>query len=662
MKWSEILTKPTRILGLLLGVGLVVTSIFSPLSSYLGSYLSICNNKFFDLVVENIGWITIIASLKEMFWQITKKDLKKFVPLVIIFFVTIFVYTISRQQKDILIIPTIGAEGAVACKILVLIFALLYQFLYAKLSDKISMSKWLYLGVTPIIGYFVLFAFCLFGNADVVPSVDTIASWKQTYPLLVRLKILDLASVWPSVIYYILCEIWAVTVLIVIVWQILNRYIAKEERMRFVSAIMIVAQLSSLNTGLVAGGLCKLFSEPMIIAKFINGLILLLTILMFVANKYLFSNVALPVFEEKIKKKEGQKTGLWATMVNNPLYVLAALLTVYYGLTTAWVEQFWKDKVRILAEIKSQQLNISKSAAYGQLNGGYMTFQSRLAIIFALVVSNIAHRLPWLLSAILTPFTMLIGSLFIFGSRLFPSITSAIFPGIDLIQISFWGGFVALSLFKSFKYANFDRTKEDYISSKSVDDRKKIKDFEGLVGRVGKSGGALGLYLLVVSTGSNFSSDLVSWILFVLCAGISLLWILSDFLLDKDMKKSKIIGDSGNNGNSGDNESISKGGSGSSSKTQVKLKPGGRGKIKSSIRSSVASKSVKPLVARPKIKPVIKKSKSVKPLTKNVKPDVKINKPIKKIKKNSIEKKRVIIKTVKPVNKNSKSNNKKDKK
>lgn len=539
MKWSELLTKPTRIFGLLVGMGLVASSIFSPLSGHIGDLIPILKSHVFDLVLENTGWITIVYALREKFWGISRQDLPKFIPLVIMYFVTVFVYSISRQHKDVLVIPEIGAEGAVACKLLVLVFVTAYQFFYNKFTRKTSISNWVFFASSPIVIYFVIFAFFLIGNTSVCPSAEHLAGWKHSFPFLDRMKIFDILRIWPRVVYYIFCEMYAVTVMMIWIWQVINRYVSKSERIKFISSLLIAAQIASLNTGLLNSGLGKLAPSLSSLSQYINIIILILTLVMFLANRYLAKNVPLPEADTPKKEiKTDKSIDIFTVIRKHPVYVLAALLTVYYGLATVWAEQFWKDKMRILAGIKAVKTGVSIGIAYNNLNSFYFIFQSRMAIFFALVIANIANKLPWLFSATITPLVLLFGSIAMFGSVIFPAV-SGFCGGLSPIDISYWGGFFVIATFKGFKYNFFDRSKEDYVSSKSIEDRREIKNLEGLLGRVGKSGAAVALYVVIVLTGSSFSSTLIAKFLFFSCIGIAIIWIISDWFLNKDLHKDK---------------------------------------------------------------------------------------------------------------------------
>jgi len=525
MSWKEILVKPTRIIGLILGVSLVSMSVFGYVNT-LVLKLNICNMKYLDLFLENIGWVVIIIALREKFWNIHRRDFKKFIPLAIMFFTVIFIYTIGRQLKDALVIPHVGSEGTMAAKIFVFFFALFYQLLYNKISRVVPLSKIVYYATTPIVGYFMFFSFFLLGKTSILPSASFVAYLKLSFPLLYRFKLISLLQIWPNILYYILCEIWAVTVTLVLIWQIINKYVTKEERGRFLGAIMIMAQISALNTGLISKSLCKAFSDQITVAKFINSIIFILLL------------VKIDEVKEEKNQKVKESVSIMEMVRKNPVFVLAASLTVFYGLSTVWVEQFWKDKVRTLAAIKSIEAGTSSSVEYGKLNSIFMIFQSRVCIIFSLIGSALSSKASWILLAMSTPSIMLFGSIFVFGPFVFPLLFGSTDPAL-MAQISYVGGFFVLSLFKSLKYVCFDISKEGYINSKTDNEKKEIKNLEGLLGRAGKTFGSFFSYVLIGVTGLNFSSKFLAIILFAGCLIIATSWLYSVIILNKDLKKSK---------------------------------------------------------------------------------------------------------------------------
>lgn len=535
MNWKQILTKPSRIAGLIFGVALVFFSISELIGNFWMSLGCVClNAKSINLIAENAGWITIVFSLREKIWTVKKTDLKKFIPISLMFFIIIFVYTIARQLKDAIVIPNVGVEGVVASKILVFVASALYQLFYIHISRKVSFSKLAYYAITPIVSYFLIFSFFLMGNKSLLLSDISLENLSVSFPVLAKLHLFSLLKIWPNIIYYVLSEVWAVTITMVFIWQIINQYINKEERTRMLGPMMTLAQIASLNTGLISQKLCQTFSNSITVAKYVNSIILFLVIILFLANKYLFSN--LPQVEETGKAKKKESVDIVQMIKDNPITVLAAFLTVFYGLSVVWIEQFWKDKLKILAGAKALGLGVDSSVIYGQMYSGYMVFQSRICIVFALIGSAISNMIPWLSLALSTPLILFFGCFFIFGPFIFPSLFSIF--GNNFVEISYFAGFIVLALFRSLKYICFDLSKEAYISSKDDDKKREIKNLEGMLGRIGKSGGSALSYVLTFA-GLSFSSFGMAASLFISCLIISSSWIFSITKLHQDLEENK---------------------------------------------------------------------------------------------------------------------------
>ena len=84
---------------------------------------------------------------RSFFWPIHTWELKKFIPMALMFFFINFNYTILRDTKDALIVtaPGSGAEAIPFLKLWgVLPFAILFMLLYSKLSNVFSKPKLFY--------------------------------------------------------------------------------------------------------------------------------------------------------------------------------------------------------------------------------------------------------------------------------------------------------------------------------------------------------------------------------------------------------------------------------------------------------------------------------------------------------------------------------------
>jgi ATP/ADP translocase len=52
-----------------------------------------------------------MGALKEFIWPIEKSELKKFLPMSLMLFFTLYNYNALRSFKDSLVVPNIGAEA-----------------------------------------------------------------------------------------------------------------------------------------------------------------------------------------------------------------------------------------------------------------------------------------------------------------------------------------------------------------------------------------------------------------------------------------------------------------------------------------------------------------------------------------------------------------------
>ena len=98
-------------------------------------------------------------------WPVHNFELKKLIPMLLLFFLIVFNYTILRDTKDTLIVtaPNSGAETITFLKVWgVLPMATLFMLGYAKLSNILSKQKLFYTTVGIFVGFFALFNFVLY--------------------------------------------------------------------------------------------------------------------------------------------------------------------------------------------------------------------------------------------------------------------------------------------------------------------------------------------------------------------------------------------------------------------------------------------------------------------------------------------------------------------
>lgn len=111
-----------------------------------------------------------------------RKELKKILPLGLMFFFILFNYTILRDTKDVLVVtaPKSGAEIIPFLKMYVnLPGAVAFTVLYSNLTNRFSRQTVFYMCLTPFLVFFMLFAAVIYPNQALLhPNAfaDTLAA------------------------------------------------------------------------------------------------------------------------------------------------------------------------------------------------------------------------------------------------------------------------------------------------------------------------------------------------------------------------------------------------------------------------------------------------------------------------------------------------------
>jgi len=123
---------------------------------------------------------------RRFLWPVHGYELKKVLPMLLMFFLICFNYTVLRDTKDTLIVtaPNSGAEAIPFIKgWLVVPFAVLFMVVYAKLSNVLSKQALFYATLLPFILFFALFALVLYPAKEFLhptTSADTLQAMLPT--------------------------------------------------------------------------------------------------------------------------------------------------------------------------------------------------------------------------------------------------------------------------------------------------------------------------------------------------------------------------------------------------------------------------------------------------------------------------------------------------
>src|SRR5271156_6285781 len=108
---------------------------------------------------------TGFSRIRAYLWPIYRHELKKFVPMLLIFFLVGFNYSLLRATKDSLVVtaPSSGAEALPFLKVWAIVpMALLFTFIFTRVSNRLTREKIFYVMMSIFLAFFLLFMFFLY--------------------------------------------------------------------------------------------------------------------------------------------------------------------------------------------------------------------------------------------------------------------------------------------------------------------------------------------------------------------------------------------------------------------------------------------------------------------------------------------------------------------
>ena len=491
---------------------------------------------------EFSGW-------RKMLWPIHSYEVKKFLPMGIMMFCILFIYTVLRDTKDAILVcaPGAGAESLAFAKgIGVTVSAILFMIMYTKAANLFNREGLFYVTALPFLIFFGLYPYAIYpfvGSLHM--SLETIQHYQQLYP---NIKwIIPLVGNWTYTLFYILSELWGSAVLSLLFWQFANAITPVKEARRFYGMFGFVGNFGLLLSGpaiiyvsssIHSMGLSREASTGLML-QYLMSFVILAGILLLSTFYWMNRNVLTdkrfydPEAMGETKKKKAKLSMMesFKYILQSPYLGLIAMLVLAYGVSINLFEGVWKGQIKIA---------YPNEVEYNQIMGGLSTLTGGIAIILMLVGSNMLRSLSWRTCALITPAVLITGILIFFGviyynNNMLPEgmkIGDAISQGIisrELIVFAVILGICVNAFGKAVKYSLFDPTKEmAYIP---LDPELKVKGkaaVDVIGGRGGKSAGSyIQMGLLTIFSGSALY-QLVP-IIAPVALGVVFLWILSVF-------------------------------------------------------------------------------------------------------------------------------------
>ena len=423
-------------------------------------------------------------------WPVQRSEWGRFFPTFLLGFLICFNYYLLRPIKDTVVV-TMSSSGAGVIPFLklwgVLPAVIGAAFLMSLLYRKLSRPTVFYLGTTAFLLYFIIFTLFLYPSRELL-ALDTFASALHTHLPQGFAAPIELIRQWPLSLFYIVCELWKVVVLMVLFWGYVNSRTDVRAAQRLYAPLMVGGSLS----GWLAGEITIATSGY----EWSSMLTLLISLVALVGAACL----ALFAWVHRVHGKEERPTkdpvpeaykprsaleALRLVLRSRVLLCIAVMIIAEY-VAFNLVEVLWKEQMHRL---------YPNPADFCGCTGKVLRWTGILGIIASLFISgNVVRRFGWLTITLLTPIVLALTSFafffFLFGAPIGAPVGLAVFFGA-----------VHNCTSRAARQAFADPAKEMAYLPLPSDLQTQGKTFvDGVSPTIGKTGGALiqqGLLLAV---------------------------------------------------------------------------------------------------------------------------------------------------------------------
>lgn len=440
-------------------------------------------------------------------WPVHNHELKKLIPMLIIFFLISFDYNVLRTLKDSLLITakSSGAEVIPFVKVWAMFpGAVLMTLLFTWLSNRFSREAVFYIIMSIFLVYFFVFTFILYPVQDMIHPHQTADYLEIVLPTGLK-GLIALLRYWTFTLFYVMSELWGSSVLFVLFWGFANQVTKVGEAKRFYGLFGVGANFSGIFAGQISVYCCNytrhggtLFpgidpwyqSLVMLVSLIVLSGILSLILFRWM-NKAILTDPrfyeATPVkSKDEIKGKLSLKQSFSVLLKSNYLIGIA-LIVIFYNVVINLTEVLWKNEVKELYPNPND---------YTLYMNQIVSLIGVVATLSSLLVSgNAIRRFGWTFTAMITPLILLATSVGFFGFFFLktnhPEFAFSSLGMTPLMLVVFFGSAQNI-LSRGAKYSVFDATKE--MTFVPLDSETKLigkAAIDGVCSRLGKSSGSV---------------------------------------------------------------------------------------------------------------------------------------------------------------------------
>lgn len=484
----------------------------------------------------------LLKKLRSFFWPIQKVELKKVIPMFLMFFFFVFNYTILKDINEPLIVTArgSGAESIAFLKLWgTLPLALLFMFIYSKLSRKLSKKTLFYSIVGFFISFYLLFGFVLYPLKDVLHPHDFADKLEALLPKGFSGGVALIRN-WTFSLFYSLSELWGTVGVSFLFWGFSNDTTKISESKRFYSLFGIGAAIAMMVAGPTniyfsnVGKLAPLDSWGVTL-KYLTSIIFIsgLSIMgvYYGINRYVLRDKKFKIDEKNNIKNNKEKISVKEALkfiLKSKYLLLIAGIVMGYSISVSFADIVWKSQLK---------LKFPNPCDYSAFIGYFSSMVSVITLIMLFVGGGVVRKFGWKKAALATPLMLLVAAIGSFGFIIFKDRLGGFigFFGASALAMAIVFGTIQNAMAKCFKFSFYEPTKEmAYIPLDEVSRTKGKAAIDILVTKFSKAGGAFLLQVLIIIFGSL--AVIVPYIALILF-GIIAIWITSVVFLNRRFLK-----------------------------------------------------------------------------------------------------------------------------
>jgi len=445
---------------------------------------------------------------------ISPNEVKKMLPLAIMFFMVLFNYTILRNTKDVLIVtdPNSGAETIPFLKTYVLIPGTIVFFaVYVRLCSVASQAAIFYICTMFFLVFFGLFAFVLYPMKDFIHP-NGFCDWLRDSLPSSFLGPIAMIRLWTFSLFYLMAELWGSVVLSLLFWSFANQVCSVAEAKKFYPLFGMFANVALVVSGSFVTFVANLRKNApqeegvdpwqMSLVYLITGCLVsggCLIAAFAYMQRCVVNDPTLVEQSQTTKAKSKSKMSMGESikyLAGSPYILDLGILVIGYGMAINLIEVTWKSRLK---------LAYPEANDYAAFMGMYSSYTGVATICMMVVGQRTLAWFGWGFTAMATPVICLVTGVAFFSLILFPTMWDpvAVSIGLDALMLSVFVGTAQNVGTKATKYGMFDPTKEmAYIPLDAEQKTKGKAAIDVIASRMGKSGGSLIQQFLILFLGT----------------------------------------------------------------------------------------------------------------------------------------------------------------